>query len=118
MRTRWARTRPRARPTRRWSPSRSPSTGASSSASSSANSRRVVDGCRSCELNESDLPAWERLYADDHWRVAHGWSSLPGWLIVTSQRHRGHLGELERHEAASLGPILRACSQALCDVLG
>jgi diadenosine tetraphosphate (Ap4A) HIT family hydrolase len=75
--------------------------------------------CRGCELNATpDLPAWERLYMDRFWRIAHAQSSLPGWLIVTSQQHRRHLGELEAAEAVSLGPLLSACSRALCSVIG
>jgi diadenosine tetraphosphate (Ap4A) HIT family hydrolase len=75
--------------------------------------------CHTCELNaDTDaLPFRERLYLDEHWRVAHGWSSLPGWLVVASRRHIESIAELTTEEAVSLGRILRAASIALDEVV-
>jgi len=75
----------------------------------------MKSACRICELNASEaaLPLRERLYVNDTWRVAHGWSSLPGWLVVALRRHAGALDDLTEGEAAALGPILRAASAAL-----
>jgi diadenosine tetraphosphate (Ap4A) HIT family hydrolase len=66
----------------------------------------------------AELPLYERLYVDDAWRVSHGWSSLPGWLVVSARRHVLGAGELTREEAASLGLLLRTCSSALVDAVG
>jgi len=71
--------------------------------------------CHTCELNAKvdDLPLRERVYLDDYWRVAHGWSSLPGWLVVALRRHADALDELTAEEASALGPLLAAASGAL-----
>jgi diadenosine tetraphosphate (Ap4A) HIT family hydrolase len=66
----------------------------------------------------AELPLYERLHVDDAWRVSHGWSSLPGWLIVSARRHVLGAGELTEDEAASLGRLLRACTAALVDAVG
>lgn len=78
-----------------------------------------MSDCEGCRLNDlgEQLPLRERIYTDTHWRVAHGWSALPGWLIVVSQRHLVSLSDLDDAEAASLGPILRAASVALREVV-
>jgi hypothetical protein len=63
-----------------------------------------MDGrCLSCDLNEQTetLPPPERLYLDDYWRVAHAWSSLPGWLVVVLRRHDESIAELSEAEAMS-----------------
>jgi diadenosine tetraphosphate (Ap4A) HIT family hydrolase len=80
----------------------------------------VPEPCHTCELNAAveTLPPRERLYLDDHWRVAHGWSSLPGWLVVASRRHVLALDELGHDEVARLGPLLRAASLALRGAVG
>ena len=76
--------------------------------------------CHVCELNAQgdSLPLRERLYVDRHWRIAHGWSSLPGWLIVAARRHVESLHELEPEEAEPLGGLLRAASVALQEIVG
>jgi diadenosine tetraphosphate (Ap4A) HIT family hydrolase len=76
--------------------------------------------CHTCELNADTavLPLRERLYLDDYWRVAHGWSSLPGWLVVALRRHVEAVDELTPEEAEALGPIIRAASVALKQSVG
>jgi diadenosine tetraphosphate (Ap4A) HIT family hydrolase len=76
--------------------------------------------CHTCELNAQvdDLPLRERVYLDEHWRIAHGWSSLPGWLVLALRRHAEALDELTADEAAALGPILAAASEALRQAVG
>ena len=76
--------------------------------------------CHTCELNAAvdDLPLRERIYLDESWRVAHGWSSLPGWLVVALRRHAEALDELTADEAVSLGNLLRAASGALKRAVG
>jgi diadenosine tetraphosphate (Ap4A) HIT family hydrolase len=76
--------------------------------------------CQPCDLNaEADqLPVRERVYLDPYWRVAHGWSSLPGWLIIVLRRHVESMDQLTAEEAATLGSLLRAASIALKQVVG
>jgi len=76
--------------------------------------------CHVCELNAKldSLPASERAYLDDSWRLAHAWSALPGWLVLLPRRHIEALAELVDAEADALGPILRSASAALRSVVG
>lgn len=81
---------------------------------------RTAD-CLPCDLNaEADrLPLRERIHVESGWRVAHDFNSgLPGWVVVVARRHVTSLHELTPEEAAALGPLLRAGTQALVDVLG
>jgi diadenosine tetraphosphate (Ap4A) HIT family hydrolase len=80
----------------------------------------VSDACRICELNAdvATLPLRERLYLDEHWRISHGWTPLPGWLVVASRRHVTALDELGVEEAQALGRLLQSASVALRQVLG
>jgi diadenosine tetraphosphate (Ap4A) HIT family hydrolase len=74
-----------------------------------------VAPCVSCRQNAlaATLPLRECLYEGGGWRVAHGWSSLPGWLVIVADRHVESLAALTADEAASLGSLLRAASGAL-----
>ena len=76
--------------------------------------------CLSCALERrADLPPRERIYLDAHWRVAHAFGTAqPGWLVVLPRRHVIALDELSRAEAAALGPVLRAVTSALREVIG
>jgi diadenosine tetraphosphate (Ap4A) HIT family hydrolase len=76
--------------------------------------------CHTCELNDQfdELPLRERIYLDESWRVAHGWSALPGWLVVALRRHAVALDELTATEAVALGQVLRAASVALRHTVG
>lgn len=76
--------------------------------------------CHICELNAraAELPFVERLYLDDDWRLSHGWSSLPGWLVLAPRHHLASLGDLSATAAATLGPLLRASTNALKEVVG
>ena len=77
--------------------------------------------CYACKVTAEGeaAPLWERIYVDEHWRVAHAYdSSLPGWLVLVARRHIESLAEATEREAAALGPLLRALSLALQDVTG
>ncbi|HEY3962697.1 MAG TPA: hypothetical protein VGL84_09235 [Gaiellaceae bacterium] len=76
--------------------------------------------CRSCEIDATldTFPIYERLYVDDHWRVSHGWSSLPGWLVVSLRRHALSLHELNAEETRLLGGLQQAASVALHEIVG
>ena len=83
---------------------------------------RLVPGdqeCMSCARNaRADLPARERIYVGPRWRVAHAFgTSLPGWLVLVPRRHTVALDDLTVDEAADLGPLLKAVSSALRDVV-
>jgi diadenosine tetraphosphate (Ap4A) HIT family hydrolase len=71
--------------------------------------------CISCEqhLRMEELPLRDRIHLSTHWRLAHAWSSLAGWLVVISRRHVVELADLTSEEAAELGQILRRASAAL-----
>jgi diadenosine tetraphosphate (Ap4A) HIT family hydrolase len=59
------------------------------------------------------------VHVGPRWRVAHAFgTSLPGWLVVLPRRHVIALDELTAEEAADLGPLLRALTAALREVLG
>jgi diadenosine tetraphosphate (Ap4A) HIT family hydrolase len=76
--------------------------------------------CFNCDQNaQADtLPIRDRIYLSEHWRIAHAWSALPGWLVLISRRHVLGVGDLTAAEAADLGPILRAASAGLGEVVG
>jgi diadenosine tetraphosphate (Ap4A) HIT family hydrolase len=76
--------------------------------------------CLSCAQDARvDMPPRERLHIGPRWRVAHAFgTSLPGWLVVLPRRHVTALDQLTTEEAAELGPLLRALTAAMCEVLG
>ncbi len=77
--------------------------------------------CYICAITAQgdDAPAWQRIYADEHWRVAHAFdTSLPGWLVLVSKRHIESLSEMTPEEALAFGPLVRALSAALETVTG
>jgi diadenosine tetraphosphate (Ap4A) HIT family hydrolase len=77
--------------------------------------------CYTCaqEAAGSDAPRWERIAADEHWRVAHAINSaVPGWLVLVPRRHVTAVAELTDAEAAALGSWQVRLSRALARVLG
>jgi diadenosine tetraphosphate (Ap4A) HIT family hydrolase len=76
--------------------------------------------CISCDQHAqlTELPQRDRIHLGTHWRVAHAWSALPGWLVVISLRHVVDLAQLEDEEATELGLILRQSSAALGEMTG
>ncbi len=77
--------------------------------------------CYTCvqEVAGADAAPWERIAADEHWRVAHAFSSaVPGWLVLVPRRHVTAVAELTDAEAASLGGWQVRLSRALASVLG
>jgi diadenosine tetraphosphate (Ap4A) HIT family hydrolase len=76
--------------------------------------------CLSCTqyAQLAELPPRDRIHVGTHWRIAHGWSALPGWLIVIAQRHVAQFSELTSEEATELGSLLREASAALSAALG
>lgn len=76
--------------------------------------------CLSCDqyARLTELPPRDRIYLGTHWRLAHAWSALPGWLVLISLRHVLDLAHLNHAEAAELGLILQQTSEALRVVTG
>lgn len=77
--------------------------------------------CYICEVTAQGeaTPLWQRIYVDEHWRVAHAFdSSLLGWLVIVARRHIESLADLTEQEALTLGPLLRALSIAVQDLTG
>jgi len=76
--------------------------------------------CISCQqhIRIADLPLRDRIQLTRHWRLAHAWGSLPGWLVVVLRRHVVEVAELTVEEAAELGMMLRQASAALEAVVG
>ncbi len=77
----------------------------------------VCYSCRQHALDPAALAPREAVYDDGHWRVAHAFSSLLGWLVVIARRHITSFAELTPKEAAALGPLLRALARALDETL-
>ncbi|MGH3498721.1 MAG: HIT family protein [Nocardioidaceae bacterium] len=79
-----------------------------------------LPGCYTCRGNAAaTLPARERVWRSEHWRVAHAFdSALPGWLVVVAATHVTSMDELSPAAAHELGGLLRRLSIALGDVVG
>ena len=80
----------------------------------------TTPACFNCDQDTQvgGLPIRDRIYLGAHWRIAHAWSALPGWLVLISRRHLLSMGDLTIEEAADLGQLLRAASAALSAVVG
>jgi len=77
--------------------------------------------CYTCaqEAAGREAPPWQRIAADEHWRVAHAFNSaVPGWLVLVPRRHVTALADLTDAEAAALGSWQVRLSRALARVLG
>jgi diadenosine tetraphosphate (Ap4A) HIT family hydrolase len=62
-------------------------------------------------------PGW--LLRTDRWGVSmHPSMPVPGWVAVQTMRHTEGLAELNRCEAAELGPLLSRVSEAVTRVTG
>jgi diadenosine tetraphosphate (Ap4A) HIT family hydrolase len=79
-----------------------------------------ADDCVLCDrahtLDAAD-PGW--LLRTDAWAVSmHPAMSVPGWIAAQTIRHTEGLADLNTAEAAGLGPLLRAVSDAVTRVTG
>lgn len=77
--------------------------------------------CWVCDNNDrfDALPEWERIAADEYWRVAHAIdTALPGWLVLIPRRHVTSIADLTDAEAADLGAWQVRLSRALGTVTG
>ena len=79
------------------------------------------DDCYTCARTAAGSQAapFERIAADEHWRLAHAFNSaLPGWLVLVPLRHVTSLADLTAAEAGSLGGWQVRASRALVSVTG
>ena len=79
--------------------------------------------CVGCHLIErrdlGEAPPWDSVARFRNWDVVHAYgTSLPGWLVVIPRQHRDSVADLTDDEAAELGPLVKATSAALADVVG
>jgi diadenosine tetraphosphate (Ap4A) HIT family hydrolase len=78
----------------------------------------VADRCQICDLRKA-IPSESLVYVDDVW-TANLVLDVPGWIMVSANRHSGDwLWGLSDHEASTLGPLVRrltAAAKAEADV--
>jgi diadenosine tetraphosphate (Ap4A) HIT family hydrolase len=80
----------------------------------------TVSACVLCDraagLEDAD-PGW--LLRTDSWGVSlHPAMPVPGWVAVQTMRHTEGLRDLNRSEAAELGPLLSAVCDAVTRMTG
>jgi hypothetical protein len=74
------------------------------------------DPCRFCT---SDNGVDTVVYRGAHFRVEYGEDvAVPGWMIVTLERHAEGVWSLDDAEARELGEVLRDVSTAIRDAAG
>ena len=78
-----------------------------------------VPGCIACDLTAGREPLPGGVIADTaSWRVEHTVGPLGvGTLIVKPLRHVLHVADLTPEEAAEVGPLLRAASAVVTELL-
>jgi diadenosine tetraphosphate (Ap4A) HIT family hydrolase len=74
------------------------------------------ESCGICRMNAGD----QQLFENDRWGVFRLGPGLgvPGWLMLTSQRHVPGPAHFDDAEAADFGPALRHFEQVLEEVTG
>jgi diadenosine tetraphosphate (Ap4A) HIT family hydrolase len=76
----------------------------------------TTQDCLSCDViaGRREAPGGV-VFENDFWHVSHQISpvQLPGLLILQPKRHVEQIGDLTMEEAATLGPVMSAASQAL-----
>src|SRR3954471_24192678 len=80
----------------------------------------MTGGCVLCDRArglDAAEPGW--LLRSDRWGVSGNPAMpIPGWVAVQTMRHTEGLTELNRCEAAELGPLLSRVSEAVTRVTG
>lgn len=79
--------------------------------------------CGSCELaaarDAGVAPLWDRMVRTAGWDVVHNnGTDLAGWLVLVLRRHLTSMADLTDEEAAEFGPLVRAASRAVQEVVG
>jgi diadenosine tetraphosphate (Ap4A) HIT family hydrolase len=77
-----------------------------------------VDGCLACDLYEGRAPLpGGAIHETRHWVVEHCVGPLGlGTLVVKPKRHVVRVADLDRDEAAELGPLLQRAAQYATEV--
>jgi diadenosine tetraphosphate (Ap4A) HIT family hydrolase len=78
-------------------------------------------GCPACDIVLDRRPVPGGVVWRGEGLVLHaldGASPLPGWLVLTAERHCGALYDLDPTAAAALGPVAQRVMQAQRAVLG
>jgi diadenosine tetraphosphate (Ap4A) HIT family hydrolase len=76
-------------------------------------------GCEPCRI-AADLRTSGRLYElTPRWTMnaAVGWDSRP-WLVLQTATHRSSLADIDDAEATEIGPVTRALTAAVTQVVG
>lgn len=79
--------------------------------------------CTTCDWvarrDAGEAPLWDSIARYRNWDVVHAsGTSLPGWLVLVVRRHIAAVADLTDDEAVELGPLIKATSAALADVVG
>lgn len=80
-----------------------------------------VAGCGICEANAGERPIpGGVVFENDLWLIRHAGPpySVPGWMMLHSQRHVGGPAHFDDAEAADFGPALRHFERLLEQVTG
>jgi diadenosine tetraphosphate (Ap4A) HIT family hydrolase len=73
--------------------------------------------CDRARALDAEDPGW--ILRTDWWAVSiHPAMAVPGWVAVQTVRHTEGLADMDRAEAAELGPLLSRVSQAVTQVTG
>jgi diadenosine tetraphosphate (Ap4A) HIT family hydrolase len=73
--------------------------------------------CDRARALDAEDPGW--ILRTDRWAVSiHPAMAVPGWVAVQTVRHTEGLADMDRAEAAELGPLLSRVSQAVTQVTG
>ena len=83
----------------------------------------MVSACRTCELlarrDDGAAPLWDCIQRTERWDVVHATgTSIEGWIVLVVRRHITAVAEMTDAEAAELGPLVKAVSAALHEVVG
>ena len=79
--------------------------------------------CHTCELgalrDSGDAPPRDLIVRTRSWDVAHAYNAaVEGWVVLVARRHMTAVADMTDEEALELGPLIRAVSSALRDVVG
>ena len=80
--------------------------------------RQAMVSCATCELvarrDAGKAPPWDCIVRTAGWDIVHAYgTAVEGWLVLVARRHITALADMTRDEAAELGPLVKAVSEAL-----
>ena len=82
-----------------------------------------MSACATCDLvarrDEGHAPLWDCIRRTDSWDVVHAsGTSIEGWMVLVVRRHITAVADMTDAEARELGPLVKAVSAALQEVVG